>query len=255
MIEQKGVDVLLNALRVVRQTRDVELSLVYQNPHLETQYQQLGADLGIADRVRFVGFKSADELAELYRQADLFILPTYAEALPSVITEALMSGLPVVATRVAGIPEQVGPHGTLVAPGDVAGLAGAIAETLDALAAGSLDPAAVSAYATARFSVQTMVDKHLHRYERLARAGGMPVRRRALPPRECGDAGLPDDLRRAARRERVTLAMTHDEPTRDPAAPDAAPATSPDAGRVSRRDFSCRVAAIGLAAATAPIRS
>lgn len=180
LIEQKGVDVLLKALRIARESHgnDVELSLVYQNPLLETHYKDLAADLGLKDHVHFLGFKSAFELAELYRQVDLFVLPTFAEALPSVVTEAMMSGLPVIASRVAGIPDQVGSHGMLVTPGDVAGLADAINRTLAALVAGDVQPREVSEYATARFSIQTMVDKHLRLYEDLARAAHMPVRSR-----------------------------------------------------------------------------
>ncbi len=192
LIEQKGVDVLLKALQIVRQSHDAEVSLVYQNPHLEVHYKDLVAELGLTDRVHFLGFKSAFELAELYRQADLFVLPTFAEALPSVITEAMMSGLPVIASRIAGIPEQVGEYGTLVMPGDVGGLADAIRQTLDTLTAGSLRPEEVSAYATARFSVRTMVDKHLQLYEDLARGGRMPMRSRKTywPVNAMARAGL-----------------------------------------------------------------
>lgn len=178
LIEQKGVDILLNALRIVRQSSDAELQLVYQNPRLETHYKELAAQLGLRDHVHFLGIKSAFELAELYRQADLFVLPTFAEALPSVVTEAMMSGLPVVASRVAGIPDQVGPHGTLVAPGDVEGLADAIQRTLHAVARNDIQPRAVSEYATARFSITTMVNEHLRLYEHLARTASMPTRSR-----------------------------------------------------------------------------
>jgi len=178
LIEQKGVDVLLNALRIARESNNIELLLVYQNPLLEAHYKDLATSLGLKDHVHFLGFKSAFELAELYRQVDLFVLPTFAEALPSVVTEAMMSGLPVIASRVAGIPDQVGSHGMLVTPGDVAGLADAISQTLDALAAGTLQPREVSEYATARFSIQTMVDKHLRLYEDLIRTARMPIRSR-----------------------------------------------------------------------------
>ncbi|MGI8551766.1 MAG: glycosyltransferase family 4 protein, partial [Dehalococcoidia bacterium] len=169
LIEQKGVGVLLKALRIVRQSKDVDASLVYQNASLEAHYKGLTAQLGLEAHVHFVGFKSVFDLADIYRQVDLFVLPTFAEALPSVVTEAMMSGLPLVASRVGGIPEQVGPHGILVPPGDVDALAGAIIRTLDTLAIGTLQPETVSAYAAAKFSVQAMVEKHLRLYEDLKR--------------------------------------------------------------------------------------
>ena len=67
-------------------------------------------------------------VAQRYREADLFTLPSSAEAFGNVFAEALASGLPIVASNVGGIPELVehGSNGLLVTPGDVEGLAGAI---------------------------------------------------------------------------------------------------------------------------------
>lgn len=82
--------------------------------------------------VRFVGRKDEIELAEIMRQADCFVLFSNYENLPCVISEAMASGLPVIATRVGGVPEQVRPGmGILLAPGDEAGLAKAMADILD----------------------------------------------------------------------------------------------------------------------------
>jgi glycosyltransferase involved in cell wall biosynthesis len=69
------------------------------------------------------------ELLRLYRQADIFALPTYGDMLPQVIAEAFASGLPVVSTAVGGTPEIVrhGVNGLLVPPGDVDQLAAALA--------------------------------------------------------------------------------------------------------------------------------
>ncbi|MGI8485050.1 MAG: glycosyltransferase family 4 protein [Thermomicrobiales bacterium] len=178
LIELKGVDILLKALRIVRESNDAEVMLVYQNPRLEAHYKELVSQLGLEDRVHFLGFKSAFELAELYRQSDVFVLPTFAEALPSVVSEAMMSGLPVVASRVAGIPEQVGPHGRLVTPGNVSELVEAINLTLEDLKADILQPHVVSAYATAAFSISTMVEKHLRLYKDLLRGARIPIRGR-----------------------------------------------------------------------------
>jgi glycosyltransferase involved in cell wall biosynthesis len=67
-------------------------------------------------------------LVEIYRQADIFVLPTIGDALPMALLEAMAVGLPVIATRVGGIPEVVreGETGMLVEVGDVDGLAAAI---------------------------------------------------------------------------------------------------------------------------------
>ncbi|MBV9604079.1 MAG: glycosyltransferase, partial [Solirubrobacterales bacterium] len=68
----------------------------------------------------------------LYQQADMFCLPSFAEGLPGVLMEAMAMGLPVIATRIMGIPEIVedGVSGRLVAPGRADALAGALLELL-----------------------------------------------------------------------------------------------------------------------------
>jgi glycosyltransferase involved in cell wall biosynthesis len=84
-------------------------------------------------------------VALAYRACDLFTLPSRREGWPNVVTEALASGLPVVATAVGGIPEIVADPvaGSLVAEGDGAALAAALAQRLAAPA----DRAAVRAFA------------------------------------------------------------------------------------------------------------
>jgi glycosyltransferase involved in cell wall biosynthesis len=85
-----------------------------------------------ADRVRLLGWVDGAEKEAVLRQADVFLLPSYAEGLPMALLEAMAYGLPVVTTPVGGIPRAVahGKTGLLVAPGDVAALRGAIESLL-----------------------------------------------------------------------------------------------------------------------------
>lgn len=167
LIQLKGVDVLLRAFQQIAHQYDVRLQLVYQNAQLEAAYRQLAADLSIRDKVEFLGFRSATEIAALYQEADVFVLPSFAEALPSTVTEAMLSGLPVVATTVGGIPEQVGEWGKLVQPGDVGQLAAALAAVLDDLPLYQQSAPAIRARAVQQFSIAPMVDAHLQLYERV----------------------------------------------------------------------------------------
>jgi glycosyltransferase involved in cell wall biosynthesis len=176
LIPMKGVDVLLRAAALLGPRTKFELELVYQNAGLELTYRELAARIGIADRVQFLGLRSAEELAALYRAADLFVLASHGEALPAVITEAMMCGLPVVATRVGGIPDQVGPHGYLVEPGNPAALADAIGRALGDIAEGRIARAEVSRWANERFSASAMIDEHLALYHRLLAATAPPER-------------------------------------------------------------------------------
>src|SRR5918994_812365 len=84
--------------------------------------------LGVAHEIRFSGSLDRVEVAERYRQADLFTLPSAAEAFGNVFAEALASGLPIVGSTVGGIPELVEPgvNGILVTPGDPVALSRAI---------------------------------------------------------------------------------------------------------------------------------
>jgi glycosyltransferase involved in cell wall biosynthesis len=77
-----------------------------------------------------VGFQS--DLRPLYEAFDLFVLSSVREGLPNVLLEAMALEVPVVATRVAGIPRLIidGENGLLVAPGDVGSLAGAMERLL-----------------------------------------------------------------------------------------------------------------------------
>jgi glycosyltransferase involved in cell wall biosynthesis len=81
-------------------------------------------ELGLEERVAFRGAVGLDELLEEYRRASVFVLPSGEETSPMVIGEAMAAGVPVVATRVGGVPYLVdeGVTGDLVAPGDVPGL-------------------------------------------------------------------------------------------------------------------------------------
>jgi glycosyltransferase involved in cell wall biosynthesis len=87
----------------------------------------LAAELQVAEQITWTGFVS-DVPAELAR-CDLFILPSlFGEGLPMVVLEAMAAGVPVVGTRVEGIPEAIrdGQEGLLAEPSDPADLARAI---------------------------------------------------------------------------------------------------------------------------------
>ncbi len=91
------------------------------------------AALGVDDRVRLLGAVPLDRLLPLYRSYDLFVLPTLpGEGIPRVLLEAMTSGLPVVTTRVAGIPSLVTDevNGLLVDDPTASAIADAVARLL-----------------------------------------------------------------------------------------------------------------------------
>jgi len=84
------------------------------------------ADPEFGARVRFLGYR--DDMADLMRAADIFTLPSHREGMPRSIIEAMLTGLPVVATDVRGSREEVvdGETGLLVPVRDAAALARAL---------------------------------------------------------------------------------------------------------------------------------
>jgi len=124
----KGAPVLLEAFRAVRAAHpQATLTLIGDGP-LRADLEARAAALGLDDAVAFTGYLSQQAVADRLADADVFVLPSFAEGVPVVLMEAMASGLPVVTTRIAGIPELVehGVSGLLVPPGDVEALAAAL---------------------------------------------------------------------------------------------------------------------------------
>lgn len=132
--EVKGQKHLLDAVALL--ARDgLEVSLVFVGDGPDRQMLEARAtDQGIADRVRFTGLLSRQEVADRVRSTDVFAAPSVPtsggkrEGIPVVLMEAMASGVPVVASRLSGIPELVEDEvcGLLTPPGDVEALATAL---------------------------------------------------------------------------------------------------------------------------------
>lgn len=122
---RKGIRYLVEAFSIVaRRFPDVRLSAVGTGDAAVLD----AFPLEIRNRVDVIPKVSAEEVPGVYASHDLFILPTLFESIPLVIPEAMAAGLPIVATRVCGIPDVLenGREALLVAPRDSGELAGAI---------------------------------------------------------------------------------------------------------------------------------
>jgi phosphatidylinositol alpha-1,6-mannosyltransferase len=124
----KGHDVLLDALaRVRREFPDVRLTFVGEGPDRAALERQ-AAQLSLNSQVTFSGLLPAGKpVRDVLDQADLFVLPSYAEGLPRSLIEAMARGLPAVVTEVGGAADLLPPH-CLVPSGDPQDLADAILE-------------------------------------------------------------------------------------------------------------------------------
>lgn len=112
------------AMRALVEASETNFVFAGDGP-MRRRLEQLASELGVRERVAFLGVVSPERLAALYTGADLLVLPTFSEASPLVAFEAMACGTPVLSTRVAGLPELVSDWktGFLVKPGDVGQLA------------------------------------------------------------------------------------------------------------------------------------
>lgn len=179
---RKGLEVLLHALAELRRRGcPARLRAIgpFETPEYECQIKTLAERLEIDQQIQWTGFVS-DVDREL-EQIDAFVLPSiFGEGLPMVLLEAMAAGLPVVATRVEGVPEALrdGLDGLVVPPGD----AGALADALERLIRGAADARRLGASAQRRqaesFSDQSMVAGVAEVYRRVLAGDGRGAKTR-----------------------------------------------------------------------------
>ena len=122
LIPKKGVQDLIEALADPALC-NVRL-IVAGDGHYADDLKSLCDKMGLLERTEWKGMVSHREVAEIMRDSDVLCLPSYTEGTPNVVKEAMASGLPVIATRVGGIPDLVrhGENGLLFEPGNIAEL-------------------------------------------------------------------------------------------------------------------------------------
>jgi glycosyltransferase involved in cell wall biosynthesis len=124
-----GANLLRAARRVLAVYPDARFVLVGDGP-CRSEWEAMASNLGIGDKVTFTGTR--DDMPGVYASLDLLVLPSFDEALPMCLLEAMSAAKPVIATNVGGVPRLVipGRTGLLVEPGDTAGIAAAILSLL-----------------------------------------------------------------------------------------------------------------------------
>jgi glycosyltransferase involved in cell wall biosynthesis len=130
---EKGLEFLLRALRTLGDKgQNIELRLIGDGPSLPA-LQGLARCLNIIDRVHFLGSMGESGVLGELQTADLFVLPSLAEGLPTSLMEAMAAGVPVIATNVAATSELVEHEktGLLVRPSDADALSTAIIRMID----------------------------------------------------------------------------------------------------------------------------
>ena len=165
--EEKGHRYLLQAIpKIVASQRDIVFVIVGDGS-LRGELQALAQQLGIAQYVLFTGFR--DDIRRVLGTCDLFVLPSVSEGLGTVLLEAAAAGIPIIATRVGGIPDiiQNGKHGLLVQPRSPDELAQHILDLYHDRTRGAELARCAREFVLENFSETLLVDKTLALYERL----------------------------------------------------------------------------------------
>lgn len=160
----KGFEVLLDAIAELQET--VHVYIAGEGPLAEWLDEEL-EHRGLEGTVTLLGFR--EDIPQVLAAGDLLVLPSYREGMPRVITEAMAAGLPVIATDIAGIPDQVvdGETGYLIPTGDPDALRDRIADLVANPERREQMGAAGQRRARARFSAEEMVERTRAVYEEL----------------------------------------------------------------------------------------
>ncbi|WP_246479340.1 glycosyltransferase family 4 protein [Kaustia mangrovi] len=161
----KGVDVLLRALAGLKRETGATATIVGAGPD-EARFRELAHTLKLHERVRFAGALPAREAFGLGR---LLVVPSRAESFPYIVLEAAGAGVPLIASRVGGIPEILtGEFSALMVPPDnAAALSDAIDATLSDPDGGRQIADRLAERVADRFSIQRMADDILAVYRGL----------------------------------------------------------------------------------------
>jgi len=171
-VEKKGYDDLLAALAALPPELDWRFVHVGGGPLLGALKSQANA-ADLQARIDWRGALAFDAVLEHYRAADIFVLPCRIAAdgdrdgLPNVLMEAMSCTLPVLSTRVSGIPELIddGVHGRLTPPGEPEALAAALAELITDPALRDRLGAAGEARLRADFAMDRGIDMLMARFQ------------------------------------------------------------------------------------------
>jgi glycosyltransferase involved in cell wall biosynthesis len=128
---EKGLSYLIEAASLIPHVNGRVRFVIVGEGHFRIKLEELVRKKGLDKCVQFLGFRT--DIQALLKDFDLFVLPSLSEGLSSAIMEAMASSLPVIASKVGGIPELVqhGDNGLLVPPGDPESLARAIMQLME----------------------------------------------------------------------------------------------------------------------------
>ncbi len=124
----KGIEELLASMSfLIKDCPNIYLKIIghTKTPYVDNFIKPLIREYGLEEHVDLAGFMRPEEIAKEFESAAILVLPSYMETSPNVVSEAMVAGVPVIASNVGGIPSLIedGKTGLLVKPGDPVALA------------------------------------------------------------------------------------------------------------------------------------
>lgn len=131
LIKRKGQYTLIEALSKLKKETGIIMYADFVGEGDETEkYKAFAKEKNVSEQIHFSGYVPREEMPEKYRQADLFVLPSYNEGMSNALLESMACGLPAVVTNVGGTKELVDSNnGYIFEAGDVSGLTKILHET------------------------------------------------------------------------------------------------------------------------------
>ena len=175
LADHKGHKYLIKATEILKKSApDIKMIIVGEGP-LRMKLDKQASDSGVKDIVFFLGFR--EDIPKILHSLDLFVISSYLEGMGSSILDAMACRLPVVATRVGGIPEVVSHEetGLLVPPRSSSALAQAILRLYYNKAQASRLGEKGYEVVHQKFSAEAMADKIVVLYEKIASTKGVTL--------------------------------------------------------------------------------
>ena len=166
LFPKNGVEYFVRAMPRIAAAADVDAIVIGDGPE-RGRLERLAGELGVRDRIEFLGARPHADMPGLLCSADLAVFPSLMEATSVAALECMACGLPVAASAVGGLPQIVcDAVGGLFPPGDPEGLA---ARVIELLSGGGLAERGATGRrnVAARWSNERLVDRHLEVYGEL----------------------------------------------------------------------------------------
>ena len=165
LIPYKGHEDLIHALsKIIKNRGDVYVYLVGEDRGIRPRLERLLRQLDLSKKVWFLGYR--DNVPEILMAMDIFVLASHEEGFSNALLEAMVAGLPVVATDVGGNREALknGDVGILVPSHNPEALAAGLSELLDNSNRRRILAASAKTRVADHYSVTKMIEAHLHLY-------------------------------------------------------------------------------------------